>query len=358
MDARTGDASEPGSQRYYPTREQALEEAQKLATRRHEEGTNAFQSDELTEYGKTVRDAVQFYLAHLRAQAASRPIAEAIQKLLARRRQEDMAKQSMDSLRAELARFDGAFPGQSLASIAPSDVGEYLSLARTSGTRNTRRKHIMTLFSFAMEEKWLTENPVKAIKKLPEKFDVQTLDAVQMSQLLGACDTLEREVSASMRAYLALAGFAGIRPEELRKLQWRDINLVAGFVFIGSRVSKVGQSRSVPLSENCKAWLTLCQARSGTIAGDAFRYRFDAVRAAAGYSVRGKPGAAWPSDVLRHSFASYWLAVNKNRAELAEHMGNSVQIISKHYRRHVSEAEGRAWFDIMPEREGKIVRMV
>jgi hypothetical protein len=89
-----------------------------------------------------------------------------------------------------------------------------------------------------------------------------------------------------------------------------------------------------------------------------FRYRFDAVRAAAGYSVRGHDGEEWQSDVLRHSFASYWLAIHKNRAELAEYMGNSAKIIGKHYRRVMAQSEAQAWFAILPvDAEAKILRM-
>ena len=65
------------------------------------------------------------------------------------------------------------------------------------------------------------------------------------------------------------------------------------------------------------------------------------------------------TDVLRHSFASYWLAIHKNLAELAEHMGNSAKIIGKHYRRVMSLAEAQAWFEILPsvDTEAKILRI-
>jgi integrase len=190
--------------------------------------------------------------------------------------------------------------------------------------------------------------------------DLATLTAAQMRRLLAGCDALEGETAAdAMRAYIALAGFAGIRPEELHKLNWRDVNLTEGFVDIRSNVSKVKEARLVRLSENCKAWLAPCAARVGVVAPKAgFRYRFDAVRAAAGFSVRGNKGEPWPADVLRHSYASCWLAIYKNRAELAELMGNSPAIIGKHYRRPIPQAEAEEWFAIWPDAEdSKIIAM-
>ena len=159
---------------------------------------------------------------------------------------------------------------------------------------------------------------------------------------------------------IVLAGFAGIRPEELHRLDWQDVNLSTGSAFISADVSRVGEARAVPLTENCLAWLATSSTRSGLVAPKAgFLYRFDAVRVAAGYSVRGQRGEDWQSDVLLHSFASYWLAIYKNRAELAEYMGNSAKIIGKHYRRMMPLGEAQAWFAILPpvNAEAKILRM-
>ena len=201
---------------------------------------------------------------------------------------------------------------------------------------------------------------MRKVEQRKVEYDIATLTAAQMRRLLAGCDALGGETAAdAMRAYIALAGFAGIRPEELHKLNWRDVNLTEGFVDIRSNVSKVKEARLVRLSENCKAWLAPCAARVGVVAPKAgFRYRFDAVRAAAGFSVRGNKGEPWPADVLRHSYASCWLAIHKNRAELAELMGNSPAIIGKHYRRPIPQVEAEEWFAIWPDAEdSKIIAM-
>jgi len=343
----------------YDTQEQALEAARVASEQKKEFGTASYRNDELATFGWTIADAIKFALEHLRAKTASCPIADAIAALLTLRAQEGCSPRYLEPLQYELARFAKAFDGKTMADIRTSDIAHYLSNAATAGSRNTRRKHLVTLFSFGVKRKWAAENPAKEVGKLKVKLDVQTLRPEQMTRLLSSCVVLPEPAAGAMRAYIALAGFAGIRPEELHRLDWKDVNLSTGSAFISADVSKVGEARAVPLTENCLAWLSTASRRSGLVAPKAgFRYRFDAVRAAAGYSVRGHDGEEWQSDVLRHSFASYWLAIHKNRAELAEYMGNSAKIIGKHYRRVMAQSEAQAWFAILPvDAEAKILRM-
>ena len=56
----------------------------------------------------------------------------------------------------------------------------------------------------------------------------------------------------------------------------------------------------------------------------------------------------WPQDVLRHSYGTYRLALKKSRSQVADEMGNSPEIIKKHYRRPVPERTAQAWFAIRP----------
>lgn len=54
---------------------------------------------------------------------------------------------------------------------------------------------------------------------------------------------------------------------------------------------------------------------------------------------------------MRHSFASYWLAVHKNAPALAEIMGNSVPIIRRHYENTVLESVAAEFWAIQPEKQ-------
>jgi len=348
-----------GGRKLYDTQEQALEAARIASEQKREFGAASYRNDELAAFGWTVAKAIEFALEHLRAKNASRPIAEAVQELLVSLKKNNRKSDYVAVVGYALKQFDDAFPGLTMADVTTANLEDYLARATSAGTRNTWHTHLAGLFSFALRREWITKNPLAGIKRLAVRLDVQTLTPEQMTRLLASCDALPEPAAGAMRAYIALAGFAGIRPEELHRLNWHDVNLSTGSAFIGAEVSKVGEARAVPLSENCKAWLATSSTRSGLVAPKAgFRYRFDVVRAAAGYSVRGHKGEEWQSDVLRHSFASYWLAIHENRAKLAEHMGNSPKIIGKHYRRVMALDEAEAWFAILPvDAETKILRM-
>jgi len=51
---------------------------------------------------------------------------------------------------------------------------------------------------------------------------------------------------------------------------------------------------------------------------------------------------------MRHSFCSYRLAVIKNAGQVALEAGNSPQMVFKHYRQVVTDAEAAKWFAIVP----------
>jgi hypothetical protein len=88
-------------------------------------------------------------------------------------------------------------------------------------------------------------------------------------------------------------------------------------------------------------WLKPYRKKTGQIVGPGFRKDWDSVRQSAGIE-------RWPVDVLRHTYGSHWLAVHKNRADLAERMGNSVQIIKRNYRRAIPKQVAVEFWKIRP----------
>ena len=59
-------------------------------------------------------------------------------------------------------------------------------------------------------------------------------------------------------------------------------------------------------------------------------------------------GVKWKHNALRHSFISYRVAKIKNVNEVAMEVGNSPDMIFKHYRELVTEKEADAWFGVTP----------
>jgi integrase len=153
-----------------------------------------------------------------------------------------------------------------------------------------------------------------------------------------------------------LGFFAGVRPDELKKLEWSAVNLARRQVVIGPEVAKTKQQRILPLNDTALAWLATCAKKHGLIAApDNFRKRFDAWRKAAGIRFKN-----WPKDCIRHSFGTYHYAANNNPVETARLMGHvGVDIFFRHYRALVDEDEAKQFWSLRPATDAarKIVPM-
>jgi integrase/recombinase XerD len=124
-----------------------------------------------------------------------------------------------------------------------------------------------------------------------------------------------------------------------------------------AKSSKTKETRFVKMEDALVDWLSPFRKRRGLIVGQNLRKELTAVKGKAGYGVSGKKGKSWPKDVLRHTFGTYWLALNQDRARLGEQMGNTVQVIKKHYKRAVPKLEADKFWALRLRRPGRIIPM-
>jgi hypothetical protein len=59
----------------------------------------------------------------------------------------------------------------------------------------------------------------------------------------------------------------------------------------------------------------------------------------------------WPHNALRHSFGSYFYALTKNENTVAAEMGNSPQMVFRHYRALVKPSDCTMFWAIRPTKE-------
>jgi integrase len=116
--------------------------------------------------------------------------------------------------------------------------------------------------------------------------------------------------------WLTVGMFAGLRPEEAKRLEWLDIDFGRKHIDLPARKAKGRKRRIIPLEPNLIEWLAPYRPASGEgkIVQN-FRWKFQAFAKAANYS-------PWPKDCLRHSYASYHLAKFENFGKTAEYMGH------------------------------------
>lgn len=299
----------------------------------------ALRADEqLKPYGKTIGDAVEYYLRHLKTERGSIPVRQAADELIANRTAAGLSKVYIGDLRSRLGRFAKSFGDRSVASITTKEIVAWLeSLGVGPVTRNTFRRDVRTLFSFCIEHGYATENPAASkttLAKEQNNKDVEVLSVEQAKKLLA-------KSSPDMLPYWAIGLFAGLRPSEIRKMDWSDVDLDDALITV--RASKTGRKRFVKIQANLTQWLALHRRDEGKVVAPAnFRKSYPADRAAAGLS-------DWAVNAMRHSFGSYHVAQFNDIPALAVQMGNSPEIIERHYRKAVRPKEAHRYWALAPD---------
>ena len=299
-------------------------------------GSASFANAELAGFGWTIQRAIDFALAHLRAQAKSIGVQDAMEQLIAGRKSAGRSDRYCRDLRLRLSRFAAAFPAATVATISARSLDEWLAgLSVASGARNTFRRDIRTLFSFCEKRGYCTGNEAKKTERARDvDKPAAILTVAQSAALLTACE-------ADTLPYVAISLFAGLRAAELQKLDWSEVDFESGHIEITAAKSKTAKRRLVPISANLADWIRPPAAIAGPVAPAGLRKRFDAVKARAGF-------AEWPQNAMRHSFGSYRLAQCHDAARVSLEMGNSAQMIFAHYRELVKPKDAERFWKLAP----------
>jgi integrase len=151
---------------------------------------------------------------------------------------------------------------------------------------------------------------------------------------------------ADLLPCLALCAFAGLRTAEMLRMEWEAIDLPRSLINVSAGNSKTAKRRLIEISPNLAEWLLPYAIRSGKIYPYSqrwYHHNVGLLRKAVGFS-------EWPSNGLRHSFASYHLARHQNAPQLALQMGHTTpRMIFDHYRELVTPAEADLFWKIRPQ---------
>jgi integrase/recombinase XerD len=106
------------------------------------------------------------------------------------------------------------------------------------------------------------------------------------------------EKSLSFDLLQTVTAFAGIRAEEVKRLDWKHVKLGKGHIEIPASISKTKLRRLAPIVANLRAWLAPHRQAQGPVCPFINLSNQD-------LKLAPKAGAAWKRNALRHSFVSY-----------------------------------------------------
>jgi integrase len=314
--------------------------------------------DLLAKFGKSLLDATRFYVAHLDAEEARKNSATV--DALAQQwcdfkrsgKQRQLRQDTLDDINETKKMLVKAFGPRRILAITAEDVQDYFD-AMTAGPRRrfNVRNRFGQFFNWAIKYKHTTTNPTKAVEIAVPSKDPAILEVEDCKKLIELCQS---EAHEDLLLYVAICLFAGLRPTECKLLTWEKVYLDERQITVLGSTSKVKETRNVPIEDNLWLWLhTHKGPRKGLITrNENMRPRLEKLRVAMGYKLgnENEEGKAWVEDVLRHTYASYWLGKNKDRGHLAENMGTSLKMIKQHYKRIVAKSATEAFWQIGPTR--------
>ena len=296
-------------------------------------------NDLLEPHDKTIRDATEHYLAYLKASAKSCTVSELSAQMQAAKKADGASTSHLHDLKCRLKRLCADFGDKNVATISTRQIDEWLrDLNLAPQGRNNYRSAIRSMFNFAIKRNYATTNPAantekaKVVNKAPG-----ILTVAQATALLKAC-------KSDTAPYVAISLFAGLRAAEMDKLDWSEVDLDGEHIEVTAKKAKTAQRRLVPIAKNLAAWIRPHVKKSGLVAPQGLRKRFDAVKSRAGLS-------DWPPNAMRHSFASYRLAQCHDAAKVSLEMGNSPAMVFAHYRELVKPKDAEQFWKIAPAKK-------
>ena len=231
---------------------------------------------------------------------------------------------------------------RNFSELSAPECEEWLNAAfHTNQQFNKARAMLHGLFEFALRREWCDKNPIKRIerKKVVEK-EIQPLKLTETKRLI---KNAQRE-SPVYAIVAALLVYTGIRPREVRRLTWRDIDTEEKTITVRSQCSKTGGVRQVEIPPVLNRVLIAHsrELKEEKICPTDWQRRWRKIRDNSGF--RGR----WVQDVLRHTYASFHAKNYADLPRLQLNMGHyDVSLLRSRYvnMRGISNTDARNFFN-------------
>jgi integrase len=298
--------------------------------------------------GLSLLDAARFYVGHHGRGIKRKPVREAVDEMIEAKKVEGVSSLYLADLRYRLGLFADRFHCD-LVSLTRDDVrGFFHDLALGPRSFNNFICALKTFLTFAEDRDWLSKeaNLLAGVKpRKGKKTPVEIFTPAEMIALLN-------QATPELARCLALGAFAGLRSEEILRLEWADVLRRPGFIEIAADKAKTAARRLVPIPDNLARWLEPSRADDVLIwTHTKATYFKNRLKVATEAKISYKPNA------LRHSWITYRLAEIQNVNQVALEAGNSPQMIFRHYRELATPEQARSWFSISPEAATNVVPM-
>jgi integrase len=285
--------------------------------------------------------AVEFFVQNMPRAESAKSIEQLKEEFLKSRKAMNCRPRTIVQYESYLRVICIDFGKVDVTRLLRQDIEDWLEESEWSP--RTRMNYLVTLttiLNFAAGKGYRTDNPAARIDR--PILDDRPVGILTVEQARG----LMREAKESdpeMLPALAIGLFAGLRRSEIFALDWSEIDFEHCAIEVKGIKAKTRQRRLVSVADNLLVWLNPHRKTNGFICPerniDVFseRLRELAVKAAI---------TPWPHNAMRHSFGSYFLGKTKDENLTASEMGNSPEVVIKHYRALVRDADVKRYWGV------------
>ena len=299
--------------------------------------------------GVPIVDAARFYSRHHGRGVTRKSVAAGVDAMIAIKTAKGVSQVYLADLRYRLGVFKEAFHCD-VNVLAPDDVAGFFERLRLSPrSYNNFLRTVRTFLTFAQKQGWLSKETdllARLENRSEKRAPVEIFTPSQLTALL-------KNASRELAPCFALAAFAGLRAEEILRLDWADVERRPGFIEVAAHKAKTATRRILPISENLARWLAIAPRNEHRLWQHSKAWFFEAMRNAA-----SDAKIKWKQNALRHSFISYRLAEIQDVNRVALEASTSPQMIFRHYRELATPEQARTWFSISPVEAQNVVAMI
>lgn len=304
--------------------------------------------------GRSLSEAVEGYLQSVVA-VKRKDVGEAVAEFIELRKHKGEAKDGqrsqmsphyLNNVSAWLRGFAKTFPATAICELTKDHLNlHFKPLTEVSAkSRNDRRAAVKMFLSWATRQDYLSSNHrlFEADGLTREVVEAGAIDFYRPDELKKLLDN----APAHLRPIFALGGLAGLRVEEIMRLDWADVWRVEGHIEISARHAKTRQRRLVVICPALAAWLKPYREATGKIRENKISYysvEFRALRESLKIPAR--------DNGLRHAFITYHFAQHQNETLIAALSGNTPTMIHKHYKGLATKADAEKWFQVSPSKK-------
>ena len=299
--------------------------------------------------GRPMKTAIRFFLENYKEPVTRMPIEQAFEEFLRFKQSKNRRPDTIRNLRQRIGFLCARAEGKLVSDIQPEQLEEIISRPDISAQNAVNdRLAFSAFFAWAEERGYCATNPIAKVGLIQVDREEPVVLSNQQAQSL--LDAAWNYKDGRLVPYVVLALFAAIRPTELGRLSWKEVDLEAKTVTIGPKIAKMRARRIVELSDNVVEWL-IPHAGKTPIKGTNWRRDFDKVKELAGIK-------EWTQDAPRHTAISNHMARHEHEGKTATWAGNSPDVCQRDYRGLVKRRDAEVFWSLAPSSsEGKVVAL-